>query len=91
MTVTIRLTKEEEARLDGLARRTGRTKSFYVRAAIREYLQDLEDAYAADEALRELTAAGGRGAPLADLEAQLGITGGDVTRATAELRAAGDL
>jgi len=28
----------------------GRTKSFYVRTAIREYLEDWEDAYAADEA-----------------------------------------
>jgi len=32
MTISIRLTAEEEARLDGLARRTGRSRTFYVRA-----------------------------------------------------------
>lgn len=34
MTISIRLTGDEEERLDRLARRTGRSKSFYVKAAL---------------------------------------------------------
>jgi RHH-type rel operon transcriptional repressor/antitoxin RelB len=36
MTISIRLTDDEEARLDSLARRTGRSKSFYVKTALHE-------------------------------------------------------
>lgn len=36
---------------DDLARRTGRSKSFYVRTTLHEYLADLEDAFAADAAI----------------------------------------
>jgi len=64
MTVTVRLTAEEEARLEALSQRTGRTKSFYVRAAIRAYLEDLEDAYAADDALKDFEASGRKSRPL---------------------------
>lgn len=67
MTISIRLTDEEEARLDGLARRTGRSKSFYVRAALREYLADLEDAFAADDAIDVFEAEGRRSRPLSAL------------------------
>jgi RHH-type rel operon transcriptional repressor/antitoxin RelB len=34
-----------------LARRTGRTKTFYVREAILEHLEDIEDLYLAEAAL----------------------------------------
>jgi len=43
---------------DGLARRTGRSKSFYVRAALHEYLTDLEDVFAADAAIDAFDAGG---------------------------------
>lgn len=33
------------ARLDALAKCTGRTKTFYARQAINEYISDLEDRY----------------------------------------------
>ncbi len=45
MALSIRLDPETEARLDALAKETGRTKSFYVRTLIEEYLEDLEDLY----------------------------------------------
>lgn len=70
MTISIRLTDEEEARLNNLAHRTGRSKSFYVKAALQEYLTDLEDAFAADVAIDAFEAEGRRGRPLSALEAE---------------------
>ena len=47
----VRLNENTERRLGMLAERTGRTKSFYIREAIEQHLQDLEDYYlAADRA-----------------------------------------
>ncbi|MBI2384323.1 MAG: ribbon-helix-helix protein, CopG family [Gammaproteobacteria bacterium] len=39
----IRLEPEMEARLEKLAKQTGRTKSYYAREAIRQFLEDRED------------------------------------------------
>jgi RHH-type transcriptional regulator, rel operon repressor / antitoxin RelB len=50
--LAIRLNPDLEARLTALATRTGRTKTFYARAAIQEYIDDMEDYAAAEEALR---------------------------------------
>lgn len=52
--LTIRLPAEIEARLDALAKATGRTKTFYVREAILEHLDDLEDLYLAEQRLIDL-------------------------------------
>lgn len=41
--VTVRLDPELEARLDELAEATGRSKSFYVREALQEFLDDRAD------------------------------------------------
>ena len=38
--------------IEALAQRTGRSKSFYARQAITEHLDDLEDAYLAEERQR---------------------------------------
>jgi predicted DNA-binding protein len=43
--LAIRLSEDTEARLENLAEATGRSKSFYARAAIDAYLQHLEDMY----------------------------------------------
>ena len=50
--LAIRLDTETEKRLTHLARKTGRTKTFYVREAILEHLQDLEDIYLAAKRLQ---------------------------------------
>lgn len=71
MTISIRLTEDEEERLDSLARRTGRSKSYYVKAALHEYLTDLEDAFAADAAIDAFEAGARRSRPLAALEAEI--------------------
>jgi RHH-type rel operon transcriptional repressor/antitoxin RelB len=47
--LALRLKPEIELRLDRLAKKTGRTKSFYAREAIMEHLAELELAYAALE------------------------------------------
>lgn len=48
-----------------------RSKSFYVKAALHEYLTDLEDAYAADAAIDAFEAEGGPSRPLAAREAEI--------------------
>ncbi|MDE2314441.1 MAG: TraY domain-containing protein [Elusimicrobia bacterium] len=52
----IRLPAEIEARLDALSKSTGRTKSFYVREAILEHLNDIEDVYLAEKRLMGIRA-----------------------------------
>jgi RHH-type rel operon transcriptional repressor/antitoxin RelB len=52
--LSLRLPKDIEERLDGLAKRTGRTKTFYVRQAILTHLEDLEDAFQADEIMKRV-------------------------------------
>jgi len=50
--LALRLPEEIEKRLEALARKTGRTKSFYAREAILRHLEDLEDAHLARERLK---------------------------------------
>jgi len=52
--LAIRLPQAIEKRLEKLARRTGRTKSFYVREAILQHIEDLEDIYLAERSLRRI-------------------------------------
>lgn len=52
--LAIRLPEEIEKRLDALARRTGRTKTFYARQAILEHLDNLEDIFLAEKRLESL-------------------------------------
>lgn len=47
--LALRLPEDVERRLEALAKRTGRSKSFYARAAIVEHIDDLEDAFLAEE------------------------------------------
>ncbi|WP_216363528.1 type II toxin-antitoxin system RelB family antitoxin [Subtercola boreus] len=44
----IRLPDEDIRRLEALAARTGKSKTFYVREAVRAYLADVEERYWAD-------------------------------------------
>ena len=52
--LAIRLPQSIEKRLEKLARRTGRTKSYYVREAILQHLEDLEDVYLAEQRLERI-------------------------------------
>lgn len=58
--LALRLPPEIEERLEELARKTGRSKSFYAREAILEHLEDLEDLYLAQQAAEEQFSSGGQ-------------------------------
>jgi RHH-type rel operon transcriptional repressor/antitoxin RelB len=73
MALSIRLTPEDQARLERLARRTGRSKTFYVREAIHEHLDELEERYWADSVVREWEDAGRQSRPAQDLWDELDV------------------
>ncbi|OPX34903.1 MAG: CopG family transcriptional regulator [Desulfobacteraceae bacterium 4484_190.1] len=54
MPTSVRLPNDIEKRLTILAKTTGRSKAFYIREAIQEYLDDLEDIYMAKEVLERI-------------------------------------
>ncbi|MCX8088763.1 MAG: TraY domain-containing protein [Meiothermus ruber] len=67
--LAIRLPKEIGERLEAPAQKTGRSKSYYVRQAILEHLDDLEDYYLALERLEQNLP----GIPLDEVERRLGL------------------
>ncbi|MBB3521138.1 TraY domain-containing protein [Rhizobium sp. BK456] len=71
--LVLQLPPDIEARLIELSKRTGRSKSFYVRQAILAHLDDLEDIYLAERRLEELRRDEGDTVPLADLTARYGL------------------
>ncbi|MEO1767944.1 type II toxin-antitoxin system RelB family antitoxin [Thiobacter aerophilum] len=73
--LAIRLPAEIEARLEALAKATGRTKSYYVREAILEYLDDLEDLYLAEQRLIDLRAGKTQTVPLEEVMKRYGMEG----------------
>jgi RHH-type transcriptional regulator, rel operon repressor / antitoxin RelB len=73
--LAILLPEDIEKRLDDLARRTGRTKTFYARQAILDQLDDLEDLYLAEKRWLALQQGKSRAVSLADVEAELGLGG----------------
>jgi len=68
--LALRLPPEIEKRLDALAKKTGRSKSYYVREAILRHLEDLEDYHLA----RRRLARGGRRITLEELEDEIATT-----------------
>ena len=71
--LAIRLPQSIEKRLEKLARRTGRTKSFYVRQAILEHLDDLEDLYQAERILERIRGGDEKTVPLEDVLKRHGL------------------
>ena len=51
----VRIPDEMHERLQKLAKKTGRTATFYIREAIETHIEDLEDAYLAEKALQKLS------------------------------------
>jgi RHH-type transcriptional regulator, rel operon repressor / antitoxin RelB len=71
--LAIRLPPEIEKRLAALAKKTGRTKTFYARQAILNYLEDMEDSMIAEKALDEFYASGKKAVALEDVKKRLGL------------------
>lgn len=71
--ISIRLTAEDEARLEALAQRTGRSKTFYVREAIHQHLDELEELFWADSVVQDWDNSGGTSRPAQELWDELGV------------------
>jgi RHH-type rel operon transcriptional repressor/antitoxin RelB len=69
--LAVRLSPDIEKRLDELSKKTGRTKTYYAREAIIEYIDDLEDYYLAVDRLRSP----GRRWTMEEVEKELGLAG----------------
>jgi RHH-type transcriptional regulator, rel operon repressor / antitoxin RelB len=73
--LAIELPDEIEARLERLARKTGRSKADYVREAILEHLDDLEDIYLAEARLEDIRAGRSETIPLKEVIKRHGMDG----------------
>jgi len=51
--ISVRLDSELENRLNAIAKLTNRSKSFFIKEALREYLEDIEDVLEAKERLSD--------------------------------------
>jgi len=74
--VTVRLSDELRARIDNLAERTGRPKSYFVRELIIRGIEEFEEDLRDLEAIREYLAAGGRNQKrisMKELSVELGL------------------
>jgi RHH-type rel operon transcriptional repressor/antitoxin RelB len=71
--LSIRLDDDLANRLERLARVTGRSKSFYVKQAIEDHIEDLEDLYIAQKVLERIADGRERLIPLEDLEREFGM------------------
>ena len=71
--LAIRLPIEIEDRLDNLAKRTGRSKTFYAREAILEHLENLEDLYLAEQVMQRIESGEESTSTLDEVEARLGL------------------
>ena len=71
--LAIRLPERIEKRLARLAKRTGRTKTYYAREAILKHLEDMEDVYIAEKRLAEIRAGRVRTIPLEKVMRRYGL------------------
>ena len=70
---SLRLPDEISQRLNRLADRTGRSKTFYMQAAILKYLDDLEDLYLAEQRLIDIRAGKSQTVPLEEVMERYGL------------------
>jgi len=73
MPTSVRFEPDIEARLDALARRTGRTKAFYLREMAERYLEDMEDYYIAVEISERIRRGEERVYSSAEVRRELGL------------------
>lgn len=73
MTVAVRLTKELQERLDALAPRTGRSRYFYVKQAIEQHLDELEERFWADDVVARYEASDRSTRPWSQVKTELDL------------------
>lgn len=73
MSISIRLPEDIESRLDALAKKSGRTKTWYIREAILVHLDDLEDLYLAEKRLEDIRAGRTQTIPLEEVMKRYGV------------------
>lgn len=66
--INVRLDDDIAHRLDALAKRTGRTKTFYATEAIKNFLEEHEDYFLAADALEEFRQSGDDSIGLDDVQ-----------------------
>lgn len=71
--IGIRIPKSIGERLASLAQRTGRSKTYYIREAIIEHLDDLEDVYLAEQVRERLRRGEESVSSMEDVEKRLGL------------------
>lgn len=71
--LAIRLPLKVEARLDRLAKKTGRTKTWYATQAILEHIEDMEDLALAEQRLKELREGRAELVPYGEVRRRLGL------------------
>ncbi len=71
--VSLRLPDEVSKRLERLAERTGRSKTYYMVEAICEHVEDLEDLYLAEQRLIDIRAGKSKTYTLDEVERSLGL------------------
>jgi RHH-type rel operon transcriptional repressor/antitoxin RelB len=69
----IRLPDETYERLQTLASRTGRPTAYYIREALDEYLDDLEDIYLAEQVLERIRSGEEQVCSLEEVRKRLGL------------------
>lgn len=67
MTYSIRLPQKIEERLERLSVQTGRSKAFYVKEAILDHLDDIEDIYLAEKRLEGIRSGRTQTVPLQEV------------------------
>ncbi len=71
--LTVNLGNELEKRLSGISKRTGRSKNFYVRQAVEQHVEDLENYYMALDAWTEYKNSGQNSLTLKEVSKHLGL------------------
>lgn len=66
--LNVRIDNELDNRLAALAKRTGRTKSFYTVEAINEFLEDQEDYFLAKDSLADFQSSGETAIDMEDVD-----------------------
>lgn len=71
--LSVRLSKDLEARLDALSERTHRAKSYYVKKALAQYLENQEEYEIAAAAYKEYLESGKQSYTLEEIKQKYGL------------------